>query len=323
MDYREELLRTPQILERVMEEKQEAALTPRPASGLLRLRDLLLSLQSNGRPLRRSGKTGVGGRGCRAVGGWNPDQGAGGVFFISLPQRGFQGDRAGSACGAGSGLFDLLPGVYGGFAAGSGLRQLQSDPVCAGSAGAGELFLHGAALCLALCCGLKVSPRTPDLARAALEQAEAIYRSALTGMEIRRMICLGAPFYLPLLKELMLKNGEITQKFSEVWGLLEFRHGPRSWADRDCLVTAVPGVRTLAYDRRVAEELVSYGCRVLWCGPEPPAGTLAVKLEAAVRSVEECLALLTFQTGLAAEIGRACGVDADHLRHVVDSVGEL
>lgn len=86
------------------------------------------------------------------------------------------------------------------------------------------------------------------------------------------MICLGAPFYLPLLKELMLKNGEITQKFSEVWGLLEFRHGPRSWADRDCLVTAVPGVRTLAYDRRVAEELVSYGCRVLWCGPEPPPG---------------------------------------------------
>ena len=51
--------------------------------------------------------------------------------------------------------------------------------------------------------------------------------------------------------------------------------------------------------------------------------TLAVKLEAAVRSVEECLALLTFQTGLAAEIGRACGVDAGHLRHVVDSVGEL
>ena len=35
------------------------------------------------------------------------------------------------------------------------------------------------------------------------------------------------------------------------------------------------------------------------------------------------MALLTFQTGLAAEIGRACGVDAGHLRHVVDSVGEL
>lgn len=30
MDYREELLRTPQILERVMEEKQEAALTRAP-----------------------------------------------------------------------------------------------------------------------------------------------------------------------------------------------------------------------------------------------------------------------------------------------------
>lgn len=45
MDYREELLRTPQILERVMEEKQEAGADPRPASGLLRLRDLLLSLR--------------------------------------------------------------------------------------------------------------------------------------------------------------------------------------------------------------------------------------------------------------------------------------
>ena len=323
MDYREELLRTPQILERVMEEKQEAALTRAP----------LLVFCGCGTSFylcsQMAGLCGVQGRRALAVeaaelledGIRIREQGA---FFLFLSRSGASRETVLAQRAAQEAGFSTF---YLGCTAGSPL-----DLACGGSRvipfAREALVLESYSstaqlLCLALCCGLKVSPRTPDLARAALEQAEAIYRSALTGMEIRRMICLGAPFYLPLVKDLLLKNGEITQKFSEVWGLLEFRHGPRSWADRDCLVTAVPGVRTLAYDRRVGEELVSYGCRVLWCGPEPPAGTLAVKLEAAVRSVEECLALLTFQTGLAAEIGRACGVDAGHLRHVVDSVGEL
>ena len=178
-------------------------------------------------------------------------------------------------------------------------------------------------LCLALCCGVEVSPQLPQLVCRALLLGGELYRRELAGMDIRRMICLGAPFYMPLLRELSLKNGELTRKFSEVWGLLEFRHGPRSWADEGCLITAVPGLRTLEYDCRAADELATYGCRVVWCGPSPRKGMLHAALGTTRRSVEEVLALTAFQNSLAAEIGRVCGVDAASLPHVVHSVGTL
>lgn len=178
-------------------------------------------------------------------------------------------------------------------------------------------------LCLARCCGLTADPGIPALITETLKCAQSIYRENIAEKRFRRFICLGAPFYTPLLRELMLKNGELTQTCSEAWGILEFRHGPRSWADENCLITVIPGKRTLDFDRRVVDELITYGCTVLWCGPEAPEGTIPVPLNVRRQSLEELLALMVFQPCLAANIGQAAGIDACRLQHMVRNVEAL
>lgn len=179
-------------------------------------------------------------------------------------------------------------------------------------------------MCLALCCNLEVSSDSiSHKVKKALDLSRNVFRQSFQHTEIKRMICLGSPFYMPLLKEMMLKNGEITQKSSEVWGILEFRHGPRSWADDKCLITVVPGIQTYDYDIKVAKELVSYGSNVIWFGKDPVKGALNIELDATKYSVDEVLIISGFLTGLAAEIGESCGVDASKLKHVVHAVGEL
>lgn len=188
-----------------------------------------------------------------------------------------------------------------------------------------ESFSYSAQMmCLALCCNLKVSDESISIKiKKALDLSRDVFRQNLKQTEIQRMICLGSPFYMPLLKEMMLKNGEITQKSSEVWGILEFRHGPRSWADDKCLITVLPGIQTYDYDIKVAKELVSYGSNVIWFGKDPVKGALNIKLDATQYSVDEVLIIAAFLTGLAGEIGESCSVDAANLKHVVHAVGEL
>lgn len=169
---------------------------------------------------------------------------------------------------------------------------------------------------LALCCGMTVPRDTPAIVRKAFAQARRLYARAVEGMQLHRMICLGAPFYMPLLKELMLKNGELTQKATEAWGILEFRHGPRTWADAHCLITAVPGVRTRQWDVAMGRELVGYGCKLLWCGEDAPDGAIRVTLTAPACSAQAIVELTAFQTALAAQIGLADGVDAAALRNI-------
>lgn len=173
------------------------------------------------------------------------------------------------------------------------------------------------------CCGLALEEDIPRQAAEALEAGAACYAERVAGMDIHRILCLSAPFYTPLAREMMLKHGEITQLPSESWGILEFRHGPRSWADEHCLILGAAGVKTAAWDRRVEQELISYGCRVLWYGGEPAEGAYTIPLRAKRGSAAEVLSLLAFHTALAVEIGQARGTTPERLRHVVHNVGEL
>ena len=177
--------------------------------------------------------------------------------------------------------------------------------------------------CLARCCALPLERNLPELLTHALAMARQVYASHVRGLPLARLICLGTPFYAPMLRELMLKNGELTGLPSEAWGILEFRHGPRSWADDRCLITAIPGKQTLSFDRRAARELVDYGALVLWCAPDAPEGAIPVPWNARRGSLEESLALLAFQVGLAAELGRERQVDAAHPRHITHHVEVL
>ena len=182
----------------------------------------------------------------------------------------------------------------------------------------------GQMLCLALACGLHVpGGNIPGGVKDALDLAREFFRRHLSQRDIGRIIFLGADFYMPLLKEMRLKSGEITQKCSEVWGVLEFRHGPRSWADEKCLIAVIPGVRTYDYDRQVATELVDYGSAVIWFGRDPVRSALNVEWPATKYSLEEVLTLSAFFTGLAVEIGESCGIDAAHLKNLQYAVQEL
>lgn len=173
------------------------------------------------------------------------------------------------------------------------------------------------------CCGIQTCSMLPQLLRQMQDQARQVYREHIKAVQINRLICLGAPFYMPLLREMTLKNGEITQLFSELWGILEFRHGPRTWADEHCLITVVSGQATQRWDAKVAEELVDYGCKVLWYGETPVAGTTPINVQVPRHSPEEILLLGIFLVELASCIGAAEGVEPDQLRNIEYHVGTL
>lgn len=323
MEYITELSRTPEILERVMEEGPEERLANAPLLVFCGCGTSFYLCAQMAKLCAVQGRRAAAVEAVELLDGTPPPGGAGAVYvFLSRSGRSMETVLAQQLVQkAGHDTFYL------GCTAGSPLER-----GCGGARvipyGAERLILESYSstaqlLCLARCCGLSVSSGTPALVRHALETADTAYRRTAAGIRFRRLICLGAPFYMPLLREWMLKNGELTQLPSEAWGLLEFRHGPRSWADEGCLVTVVPGERTMEFDRRAGAELVEYGCRVLWCGPEPPDGAVPAAPGTARRSVEECLALTAFHTGLAAALGRAYGVDAARLRHVVHNVDAL
>ncbi len=188
-----------------------------------------------------------------------------------------------------------------------------------------ESFSYAAQmLCLALLCGLDVAPDGISTGfEDALGLARDVFRRHFLQKDIARIIFLGAPFYMPLLKEMRLKSGEITQKCSEVWGVLEFRHGPRSWADARCLIAVLPGIKTYEYDRRVAEELVEYGSSVIWFGRDPVQAAVNIEWPASQYSLKEILTLSAFFTGLAVEIGETCGIDVTHLKNLDYAVRDL
>lgn len=175
---------------------------------------------------------------------------------------------------------------------------------------------------LNLCLGLPAAQDLPRRIERAFSLSQKVFQQ-VKDMEMKRLICLGAPFYMPLLKEMMLKNGELTQIPSEVWGILEFRHGPRTWASENCLITVVPGEQTREWDEKAARELCGYGCKVLWCADRPLEGALFAEKKEKSGTVEEILFIAAFQTCLAALIGRQAGVDASRLAHLDYQVREI
>ncbi|MDO4568453.1 MAG: SIS domain-containing protein [Clostridia bacterium] len=161
-------------------------------------------------------------------------------------------------------------------------------------------------------------------ARAALDDANSLGRLPF---DAKRHIVLACPYYMPLARELALKFGELTQRPSEAWGTLEFRHGPRSWADESCAVYVLPGVRLREYDAVVAEETAGYGARTFWFGDAPTprdAVCAARSLGAWERySPLETVYLAVLLTSLAARMGESLGVDASALPNITYAVEKL
>lgn len=85
----------------------------------------------------------------------------------------------------------------------------------------------------------------------------------------------------------------------------------------------LPGKKSAEWDRHVAEELVSYGCPVVYFSGEKPEGVCTVDLKTERYGVEEILAAGAFITGFATRIGEVLGTTPEQLKHVVHHVEEL
>jgi len=173
------------------------------------------------------------------------------------------------------------------------------------------------------CCGIKLDEKLPGLLAQALAEGESGFYYWLRMRKISRIISLASPFYRPLHREMMLKDGEISQLPVEEWGILEFRHGPRSWCGDTTLIHIVSSQSTRQWDINVAKELVSYGCPVIWYGEDAPEGCFSVKFDIEHQSAEEVLLFGAFHTSIAVEIGRSLGTCPENLRHIVHNVGGL
>lgn len=173
------------------------------------------------------------------------------------------------------------------------------------------------------CCGIAIDERLPGLMKEALEDGQAAYSWWVKGRNISRIISLASPFYRPLHREMMLKDGEISQLPTEEWGILEFRHGPRCWCDETTLIHMVSEPDTREWDIKVAKELLEYGCPVIWYGDDGPEGCYKLSYDVSHRSAEEALLFGVFHTSIAVEIGRERNTCPENLRHIVHNVGGL
>ena len=173
------------------------------------------------------------------------------------------------------------------------------------------------------CCGIIVDEGLPKLMHKALEDGREFFSRYWKDMKISRIISLASPFYRPLHREMMLKDGEITQLPSEEWGILEFRHGPRCWCDETTLIHIVSEQTTRQWDLKVAEELIGYGCPVIWYGKDAPKGCFNIDYDVAHRSAAEVLLFGAFHTSIAVETGRSRGTTPEKLKHIVYNVGGL
>lgn len=202
---------------------------------------------------------------------------------------------------------------------GMGLVEFAKEPMIL------ESYSFGAQmLCLWRCMGLIAGPEaTYTCAQNALKAAQDVYEARCMGMNASRLIALGAPFYMPLMREVMLKNGEITKLPSEAWGILEYRHGPRSWIDENSLVTLIPGEKSAAFEEKVAQELAGYGARVLWLGQNAPGGTLRVALDQEKFGIMDVLSVSLFTMALAARIGEGRKIDAANPARLLYAVEDL
>ena len=187
-----------------------------------------------------------------------------------------------------------------------------------------ESYSYYAQLLLAcMCCGITVDSGLPKIIENVFCSAESYYHSYIENRRINRIISLGCPFYMPQLREMMLKDGEITQLPAESWGILEFRHGPRSWADEYSLIEILPGDITAEWDKKVAAELSSYGCNVRMYSKESVEGVQSYHFGLEKYSVEETIAVSAFHVCVAGLIGKELGTSPEKLPHVVNNVGEL
>lgn len=96
-----------------------------------------------------------------------------------------------------------------------------------------------------------------------VKAADTFARSFVQEHNLNKFIYLGMGSYYGLSQEACLKIKEMSYVWTESFGTLEFRHGPKSIVEPGTLVCLLLSETARSYELKVAEEMKGYGATVL------------------------------------------------------------
>lgn len=102
-----------------------------------------------------------------------------------------------------------------------------------------------------------------EQAGAKLKEADDFAQQLLNNNHFTKTIYLGMGSYFGIAQEACLKIKEMSYIWTESYGTLEFRHGPKSIVEPGSLVILLLSETARSYEVKVAEEMKAYGAHVL------------------------------------------------------------
>ncbi len=96
-----------------------------------------------------------------------------------------------------------------------------------------------------------------------VERGRVFAESLVEANDFNKYIYLGMGAYFGLAQEVCLKLKEMSYVWTESYGTLEFRHGPKSVVEPGTLVCLLVSEQARSYELKVAEEMKAYGAFVL------------------------------------------------------------
>lgn len=104
--------------------------------------------------------------------------------------------------------------------------------------------------------------RIAGLSESVIHACDAQVKTFVNGHSFNKTIYLGMGVYFGLAEEACLKLKEMSYVWTESFGTLEFRHGPKSVVDQGTLVCLLLSEQARSYELKVAEEMKAYGATV-------------------------------------------------------------
>ncbi|WP_274651138.1 SIS domain-containing protein [Paenibacillus humicola] len=98
---------------------------------------------------------------------------------------------------------------------------------------------------------------------AVVREADAVVRMLTESKSFNKYIYLGMGAYGGIASEASLKIKEMSYVWTESYGTLEFRHGPKSIVDNGTLVCLLVSEHARSYELKVAEEMKEYGAHIV------------------------------------------------------------
>lgn len=96
-----------------------------------------------------------------------------------------------------------------------------------------------------------------------VQRARGFAEQLANAQDFGKFVYLGMGACFGLAQEACLKLKEMSYAWTESFGTLEFRHGPKSIVEPGTLVCLLVSERTRAYELKVAEEMKEYGAYVV------------------------------------------------------------